>query len=152
MENFLQEMAPSKKQRKIDQKAFDMQQEADELASKQAERIKHLETKCKIAISQCGWFKRRVQSYKKVIQELMAAGDDIYTGPYGDMYAVPSIGQMQKINMDLRRYDALREQQIGEQQFDEISVSVSDNPDDDVKQCSDSDDDVGMNAQNMMES
>ena len=148
MENFLQEMAPSKKQRKIEQKAIDMQQEADELASKQAERIKHLETKYKIAISQCGWFKRRVQSYKKVIQELMAAGDDIYTGPYGDMYAVPSIGQMQKINMDLRRYDAIREQQPN----DEISVSVSDNPDDDDKQCSDSDDDVGMNAQNMMES
>ena len=108
----------------IEQEAFDMQQKADELASKQAARIERLESKYKVAIAQCGWLSRRVTSYKKVVQELMAANEGEYTGPYGDnKYAVPSISQMQKINVDLRSYDAILQVQ---QLDDEVSVSVED--------------------------
>ena len=90
------------KKQRIEQDMFDTQRKSDELLLKQAERISRLEEKLKVSEGNCKYLKGRVAMYKQMVEDLMDAGD--YSGPEGDQYSVPSVNQMQGINVSLRHY------------------------------------------------
>ena len=102
-------MSESKKQRIEDiekeQNVCDVQQQSDELAFKQAEQIAYLEEKLKISRGNCKYQRAQAITYKAMVEEMMDAGD--YSGPEGDQYAVPSVRQMQGINVSLRHYSEI---------------------------------------------
>ena len=87
------------------QRIEDSQQRSDDLLLKQAERIRYLEGKLKMTEGTCNYLKERVETYKQMVEDLMDAGD--YSGPEGDQYAVPSVNQMQGINVSLRHYEKI---------------------------------------------